>query len=152
VHAYTEVLSEELRFFNVHTLLVAPGAITSNIASTGLKDYHAPSNSLYQDYTKAVIDRISLSQTEPARLSSDQAARIIVDRVLGSDESHLPLFGFLGLLAIRRWWLGPADARWMKTKGVLRLGKMAHVLYWLNLLVPRAVALRIVGKQVMKRA
>lgn len=132
-------------------MLVAPGAITSNIANTGLRDYHAPATSLYKAYTQAVIDRISLSQTEPGRLSADQAAKIIVDRVLGPDESHLPLFGFLGILAIRRWWLGPTEKRWTKTEGVLRLGKMAHVLYWLNMLLPQAVALRIVGKQVMKR-
>ena len=72
-------------------VLVAPGAIRSNISATQASHFELPQDSLYKDYIGQIMRRISSSQGRNS-MDTDEFARAVVRENVPADEVlELPL-------------------------------------------------------------
>jgi len=81
LHALTEVLAMECKPFNVDVMLVAPGAIRSNISSNMAANFALPENSLYVRYLPGILARLHSSQDGNA-MPTEDFARLVVGKCL----------------------------------------------------------------------
>lgn len=67
LHAFSDVLRMELAPFNIHVVMVQPGAIRSNLGDTATKgvSVNQKSNSLYKPIFAAIRERANVSQVNP---------------------------------------------------------------------------------------
>ncbi|KAF7979385.1 hypothetical protein HWV62_42478 [Athelia sp. TMB] len=81
LHALTEVLAMECRPFSVDVMLVAPGAIRSNIASNQEAGFTLPENSMYGRYLPGILARLHSSQ-DTNSMPTHEFARLVVGKCL----------------------------------------------------------------------
>ncbi|TBU25344.1 NAD-P-binding protein [Dichomitus squalens] len=63
LHSLTDVLYMECTPFNIHVVLLAPGAVKSNIATNqAVRGIRLPPDSLYQDYYDSILKKMTWSQ------------------------------------------------------------------------------------------
>ena len=82
VHAITNVLQMELKPFNVNVMLLAPGGVKTNIAATSTEEFSLPENSVYKDYTEAILARAMASHKLRGVLTVKEFSRRIVRAAL----------------------------------------------------------------------
>jgi len=107
----SETLYMELLPFNVHVMVVSPGGVTSNLAHKMVDRLVLPENSLYHNYTDAVVSRIVASQTNHP-MPGNVFARKVVAKVL---KKNPPRYMTLGTMS----WIN-AFFKWMPRTPVLR--------------------------------
>lgn len=103
-HRMSDALAMECSFLNknIKVMLVAPGAIKSNIAKSA-SGYEVPPTSMFKNFTQIVHKRIWASQG-PTSIKAEDFSRHVVSRVLNNDPpGYMTLGGFSSLVAVARW-------------------------------------------------
>ena len=82
LHSLTDVLYMECTPFNINVVLLAPGAVRSNIAANQTtRGIQLPPDSLYKDYFDSVLKKMTWSQ-ESNPMPTDVFAQKTVDAIL----------------------------------------------------------------------
>ncbi|KAF9481265.1 oxidoreductase [Pholiota conissans] len=81
VHAYAETLTNELKPFGVHVMLVSPGAVKSKIASND-KISVVPEGSLYEPYKEKIAKILYSGQNAKDCMATDKFAKLVVGKAL----------------------------------------------------------------------
>ncbi|PIL32478.1 hypothetical protein GSI_05181 [Ganoderma sinense ZZ0214-1] len=81
LHSLTDTLYMECKPFRIHVVLLAPGAVRSNMIANQAPRVRLPPDSLYGDYFDAVLRRLTMGQANDP-LPADVFARTTVDAVL----------------------------------------------------------------------
>lgn len=103
LHSITDVLQMECRPLNIDVMLVAPGAVQSNIAKNQEAVFKLPPDSLYIDYLPNILNRLHASQA-PNRMSTDAFAKLVVTKALQKQPPiYLTAGGNSTLFALLRW-------------------------------------------------
>ncbi|KAJ6504391.1 oxidoreductase [Mycena vulgaris] len=121
VHSMSDILSMELKPFNLRVMNVVPGAIRSNIANNQAARFrsaqlpafllpiyiwiHAACRraSLYQDFLPNIIQRMNSSQG-PNAMPADAFAKEVVRRALQRNPpANMTLGGNSGMFTLFRW-------------------------------------------------
>jgi short-subunit dehydrogenase len=103
LHSISEVLQMECRPFNIDVMLVAPGAVKSNIAKNQEAIFELPPNSLYADYLENILNRLHASQASN-RMPTDAFAELVVTKALQTKPpTYLTAGGNSMLFALLRW-------------------------------------------------
>ncbi|KAI0343870.1 oxidoreductase [Trametopsis cervina] len=93
VHRLTEVMYQECKPFNITVVLVAPGAIKSNIAANQLdRGIAMPESSLYKPWTNTILRRVSISQ-ESNGMPSHKMAKMVVSASLSRSPPRVMAMG-----------------------------------------------------------
>lgn len=103
VHSLSQVLAMECRPFGIKVLHVAPGAVKSNVADTGARNFSLPPNSLYGSFTANIMDRIYSSQgpgTMPAEVFAKQ---VVANTLRRNPHFYMSLGGHWLVLTILKW-------------------------------------------------
>ncbi len=95
----------ECKPLNVDVMLVAPGAIQSNLAANQSATFDIPEGSLYKSYRQNMIDRIYLSQKPGASMPAKEFARRVVGAALSSSPPRHMTLGPNSLLFYILEWL-----------------------------------------------
>ena len=100
----TDALSLECSFLNknIKVILVAPGAVKSNIANN-VAGYEVPPNSLFKRYTQAVHRRIGASQGENSYTAEEFSRRVVSQVLKPNPPAYMTLGGFALVFAIACW-------------------------------------------------
>lgn len=104
LHLMNDALSLECNFLdkNVKVMLVAPGAVKSNIVKNA-SGYEVPPESMFRQFTQIIHKRISASQGQNS-MSTDDFSRRVVSQVLDRNPpAYMTLGGFSTLGAIAQW-------------------------------------------------
>jgi len=115
-HSMSEALAMECSFIsnNIKVVLVAPGAVRSNITKSAA-GYTVPSDSLFRQYTQAIHKRIGASQGENA-FTAEEFSRQLVPQVLSPNPpEYVTLGGFSRAFAIAQW-MPRSFSRWVMWK------------------------------------
>lgn len=105
VKSISEVMAMELQPLNVQVLHVAPGAITSNIASNATASFSLAPDSLWSAYLPDMVRRINASQG-PNSMPNDVFAKKVVGKALSKNLSfftYLSEGGNAALFSFLRW-------------------------------------------------
>jgi len=92
MHMMSDILTMELKPFDIKVMYIAPGAIRSNISNNQAATFKLPETSRYQQYLPNIIQRMNSSQG-PNSLPAEEFARQVVRRVL---QKKPPLYMTLG--------------------------------------------------------
>ena len=98
-------MAMELQPFNVQVLHVAPGAITSNIATNATASFSLAPDSLWSAYLPDMVRRINASQG-PNSMPNEVFARKVVGKALSRNLSfftYLSEGGNAALFSFLRW-------------------------------------------------
>lgn len=104
LHLMTDALSMECSFLNknIKVMLVAPGAVKSNIAKNA-SGYEIPPNSLFKRFTQIIQKRIAASQG-PSSMETDDFSRQVVSQALNDNPPmYMTLGGFSTWAAVVQW-------------------------------------------------
>ena len=104
LHLMTDVLAMECSFLkkNIKVMLIAPGAIKSNIANSAA-DYDVPPDSLFKQFTQIIHKRIAASQGGNAT-TAEEFSRQVVSQVLNTNPpEYMTLGGYATASAIAQW-------------------------------------------------
>ncbi|KZV73039.1 NAD(P)-binding protein [Peniophora sp. CONT] len=82
VHAITNVLQMELKPFNVKVMLLAPGGVVTKIATVSTEAFSLREDTVYKDYTEAIISRAMASHSLRGVLTVKEFSRKIVRAAL----------------------------------------------------------------------
>jgi 1-acylglycerone phosphate reductase len=82
VHSLTNTFAMELKPFNIKVMLVAPGAVQSNIADHSTAAFKLPPDSLYKGYLASIMYRMEYSQKVPGSYTAARFAAVVVDKAL----------------------------------------------------------------------
>lgn len=93
VHSLTEILWMECKPLNVDVMLVAPGAVQSNLAANQSATFDIPESSLYKSYRQNMIDRIYISQKPGASMPAKEFASQVVGAALSSSPPRYMTLG-----------------------------------------------------------
>ncbi|KAI8066675.1 hypothetical protein BC940DRAFT_347439, partial [Gongronella butleri] len=88
LHSMSDALRIELAPFGIHVMIVAPGAIRSNIGNNSEQGMVLPEDSMYQSVASFVKGRATLSQG-PHSTPTDEFAELVVKNAL---KSHPPRY------------------------------------------------------------
>lgn len=103
LHTFTEVLQMECRPFNIDVMLVAPGAIKSNISNNQASIFKLPPDSLYGGYLHNMLDRLHSSQGKNT-MPTDAFAKLIVKGCLQrKPATYITAGGNTTLFALLKW-------------------------------------------------
>ena len=103
LHMITDSLWMECKPLNVNVVLVAPGAIRSNISATQASHFELPQDSLYKDYIGQIMRRISSSQGRNS-MDTDEFARAVVrETIKKSPKRYVSLGGNSRLFWLLGW-------------------------------------------------
>jgi 1-acylglycerone phosphate reductase len=102
-HALSEVLAMECRPFNVDVMLVAPGAVRSNIAKNQAASFSLQADSLYGDFLENIIGRMNASQSSRSMATDEFAKRVVTKALAKSPPTYMLLGGFTIGVAIFKW-------------------------------------------------
>lgn len=103
VNSISQVLSMECRPLGIKVLHVAPGAVKSNIASTGASSFSLPMDSLYKPYLANIMDRIYSSQGPYSMPAEIFAKRVVAKALQKNPPLYMSLGGHSLLLTILKW-------------------------------------------------
>jgi short-subunit dehydrogenase len=88
LHSLTETLRSEVAPFGIEVLLIAPGAVQSNISANQAKQrggdegtYLLPDGSLYGDFVAKIVARLFLSQSKGHSMSTGVFTNIVANRM-----------------------------------------------------------------------
>lgn len=81
LHSITETLQMECRPLGVSVMLMAIGAVKSNLATNHARVFALPPTTLYGAFYKAIVQRMHISQG-PASMPTAQFARGAVQKIL----------------------------------------------------------------------
>jgi len=112
----TDALAMECSYLNknIKVMLVAPGAVRSNIASNAA-GYEVPPDSLFKQFTQAIHKRIMASQGDSA-ITAEEFSRQVVSQVLTTNPpEYMTLGGFSTMSAVAQW-LPRSLVRWAMGK------------------------------------
>jgi len=116
LHSMTEALAIECGLLNknIKVILIAPGAVTSNIVNNG-GDFSLPPNSLFKQYTQAIHKRITASQGNNS-MTAEAFSQQVVSQVLAPNPpDYITLGGFSRGFALAQW-LPRSLVRWVMWK------------------------------------
>ncbi|KAJ7492400.1 oxidoreductase [Mycena latifolia] len=103
VHLMSDILSMELKPFNLRVMNVAPAAVRSNIANNQAARFSLPETSRYQAFLPNILQRMRSSQG-PSAMPADACAKEIVRKALGRNPpQYMTLGGNSGLFTLFRW-------------------------------------------------
>ncbi|PIL32480.1 hypothetical protein GSI_05183 [Ganoderma sinense ZZ0214-1] len=104
LHSLTDTLYMECKPLHIHVLLLAPGAVRSNIAANQAPRVRLPPESLYTDYEDSVQKRLTMSQANDP-LPADVFARTTVDAVLraGGPPRYMSIGKMTGWFRVYEW-------------------------------------------------
>jgi 1-acylglycerone phosphate reductase len=100
----TEALAMECSFLNknIKVMLIAPGAIKSNIANNAW-GYELPPDSMFKQFTQIIHAAIRASQGKNS-LPAEDFSRQVVSRVLSANPpEYMTLGGFSTVYAVAQW-------------------------------------------------
>ncbi|KAG2430445.1 hypothetical protein HXX76_009968 [Chlamydomonas incerta] len=103
VHSLTDALRLELKPFGVKVVLLAPGAVRSNIGENNLKRFE-DRFSLYAPFAEAIRRRTTLSQQDNSMPTELFARRVVATLLAPSPPRHFSLGGFVRLTKFAMWW------------------------------------------------
>ncbi|ORZ25675.1 hypothetical protein BCR42DRAFT_400647 [Absidia repens] len=89
VHSMSDVLRLELKPFNVHVTVVAPGSITSNFGNASTKTVNIPENSLYKSVTNFIFARANMSQGDSATPTHVFAEKVVKGILVPKPKSYI---------------------------------------------------------------
>ena len=93
----------ECKPFGVKVMLIAPGAVQSNISVTQAATLELSPTSIYQPYFDRVYERMNLSQAKGC-MPTDEFARRVVAKVLSpGPPTYMTLGGSSRFFAFLRW-------------------------------------------------
>ncbi|KAF8167694.1 oxidoreductase [Crassisporium funariophilum] len=102
-NSISEVLSMELKPLNISVLHVAPGAVTSNIASNGASRFTLAPNTLYSDFFENIILRINSSQGPHSMPTRAFAHQVVSNALRKNPPRYISLGGKSGMFAFLKW-------------------------------------------------
>jgi len=102
-HSLSEVLAMECKPFNIDVMLVAPGAVTSNIAKTQASVFHLPSDSLYTPYLENIIERMNASQSKASMPTAVFAKKLVVKALEIKPPAYITIGGEVLFFSIFKW-------------------------------------------------
>ncbi|KAG2342496.1 NAD(P)-binding protein [Suillus weaverae] len=122
VHALSDGLAMECKPFGVKVILVAPGAVRSNISTNQAATLELSSTSIYKPYFDRVYERVHASQGKGS-MPTDEFARRVVAKVLSPNPpTYMSLGGGSRLFALLHWfphwlvlWIIGSRTVWRKT-------------------------------------
>jgi len=100
----TDSLAMECSFIskNIKVILIAPGAVKSNIANNA-GGYSMPPDSLFKQYTQAIHKRVMASQGGNS-MTAEEFSQQVVSQVLSLDPpKYITLGGYSRAFAIAQW-------------------------------------------------
>ena len=103
-HSMNDALSMECSYLNknIKVMLIAPGAVRSNIADNAA-DFELMPDSLFKRFTQIIHKRITVSQGDKA-MTAEEFSRQAVSRVLGPNPpAYITLGGFTTVFAVAQW-------------------------------------------------
>ncbi|PNH12891.1 NADPH-dependent 1-acyldihydroxyacetone phosphate reductase [Tetrabaena socialis] len=103
VHSLTDALRLELRPFNVKVVLLAPGAVQSNIGANNLQRFDAAFN-LYAPFADVIRERTVISQGKNSMPTDLFARRVVKQLLRPAPPRHFMLGGFVWLTRMAMWW------------------------------------------------
>ena len=113
LHSLSEPLYMECKPLHIHVLLLAPGAVKSNIASNQAERVQLPAGTLYAAYADAVLAKLTMGQRS-SPTPTDVFSRQVVDAVLRKPAP--PRYLTLASMSTTYWIL-----RWFPRTWVLNL-------------------------------
>ena len=87
---------------NIKVVLVAPGAIKSNIVKN-FSDYDLPPDSMFKNFTQVIHKRIWASQKQNSMKNEEFSQRVVSQVLNKNPPEYLSLGGFSTLFAIAQW-------------------------------------------------
>lgn len=102
----------ECKPFNVNVMLVAPGAITSNIAKNHKNEFSLPEGSLYSSYLQQIIARMNASQGKHS-MPAEVFAKQVVEKSLKRTPPQYIVLGGNAFLASLLLWVPRTWALWL---------------------------------------
>ncbi len=104
LHSLTDTLYMECKPLHINVVLLAPGAVKSNIAANQAPRVRLPPDSLYHGYVDSVLKRLTMSQ-ENNPLPAEVFARTTVDAVLrvGGPPRYMSLGNLSGWYRVLAW-------------------------------------------------
>lgn len=103
VHSFTDTLRLELKPFGVQTLLIAPGAIRSNIGSTNMKFLEGRKWSIYSPFASIINERANASQSSRSTPASVFAADVVKQVLRPAPPLHYTAGYMSGMFYVLRW-------------------------------------------------
>jgi NAD(P)-dependent dehydrogenase (short-subunit alcohol dehydrogenase family) len=100
----TDTLSMECSFLsgNIKVILIAPGAVKSNIASKAV-DYEVPPDSLFKQFTQSIHRRIAASQGGNAATGEEFSQHVVSQVLSPNPPKYITLGGYATAFAIAQW-------------------------------------------------
>ena len=93
----------ECKALDIDVMLVAPGAVKSNLADNQNSSFSIPEDSLFKSYLQSMIHRLYLSQEPSSSMPADKFSKQVVSAALAAcPPRYLTLGGksFLFMLAL----------------------------------------------------
>lgn len=103
VHMITDTLWMECQPLGINVVLVAPGAIRSNISNNQNTNFHVPDDSLYKDYVPQILRRIVASQGKNSMDTGAFAKVVVGETMKRSPRRYVTLGGNSGLFRFFGW-------------------------------------------------
>jgi short-subunit dehydrogenase len=112
----SDALALECSFLNknIKVMLVAPGAVTSNIANNA-SGFELPPDSMFKNFTQMIQKRIAASQGKNSMKGEDFAKQVVSQALVTNPPEYLTLGGFSMGFAIAQW-LPRRLLRWIMVK------------------------------------
>ncbi|KAG1765764.1 hypothetical protein EDD22DRAFT_391475 [Suillus occidentalis] len=122
VHALSDTLAMECKPFGVKVMLVAPGAIRSNISTNQAATLDLSTTSIYKPYFDRVYERMHISQAEGSMPTDEFARRVAANALSPNPPTYMSLGGGSRVFAFLHWlphwlvlWIMGSKMVWRKT-------------------------------------
>ena len=104
LHLMTDALALECSFLNenIKVILVAPGAVKSNIVNN-VAGYDVSPNSLFKHYTQAIHRRITASQGKKSQTAEEFSQQLVSQVLKPNPPAYMTLGGFATAFAVAHW-------------------------------------------------
>ncbi|KAI9062271.1 oxidoreductase [Trametes sanguinea] len=104
MQSLTETLYMECTPLNVSVVLVATGAVRSNLANNRLQAFGGlPENSLYTKYLPNILERTSMSQGSDSMPTAEYARRVVKQTLREKPPRHIMLGGKTTFYRLLMW-------------------------------------------------
>ncbi|KAF8807788.1 oxidoreductase [Phlegmacium glaucopus] len=102
-NSISEVLSMELKPFNISVLHVAPGAVKSNISSNGSLRFGLAPDTLYSDFYSNMIERMNMSQSHYSMSTKDFAEQVVSKALQKNPPRYMSIGGHSRVFTLFKW-------------------------------------------------